>query len=64
GNEKIKTSYGTFDTVKVVLQHKKPERSTIFWLAPKLDYLPVKVSHIDGKTSYGLLLTSYTGKTN
>ncbi|MCP5634962.1 DUF3108 domain-containing protein, partial [Klebsiella pneumoniae] len=30
GNEKIKTSYGTFDTVKVVLQHKKPERSTIF----------------------------------
>ncbi|MFV5423594.1 DUF3108 domain-containing protein, partial [Acinetobacter baumannii] len=27
-------------------------------------YLPVKVSHIDGKTSYGLLLTSYTGKTN
>ncbi|TDI22008.1 DUF3108 domain-containing protein, partial [Acinetobacter baumannii] len=21
-------------------------------------------SHIDGKTSYGLLLTSYTGKTN
>ena len=64
GNEKIKTSYGTFDTIKVVLQHNKPERSTIFWLAPKLDYLPVKVSHIDGKTSYGLLLTSYTGKTN
>ena len=47
-----------------VLDDKKPERSTIFWLAPKLDYLPVKVSHIDGKTSYGLLLTSYTGKTN
>lgn len=64
GNEKIKTSYGTFDTVKVVLEHGKPDRNTIFWLAPKLDYLPVKVSHVDGKTSYGLLLTSYTGKTN
>ncbi|MDC4143141.1 DUF3108 domain-containing protein, partial [Acinetobacter nosocomialis] len=64
GSEKIKTSYGTFDTVKVVLEHGRPDRSTIFWLAPKLDYLPVKVSHIDGKTSYGLLLTSYSGKTN
>ncbi|KHO15986.1 hypothetical protein NT90_07915 [Acinetobacter baumannii] len=64
GNEKVKTSYGTFDTVKVVLEHGRPDRSTIFWLAPKLDYLPVKVSHIDGKTSYGLLLTSYSGKTN
>ena len=63
-NESIKTPYGTFNAIKVVMQHDKPERSTIFWLAPKLDYLPVKVSHIDGKSSYGLLLTQYSGKTN
>ncbi|NOZ96978.1 MAG: DUF3108 domain-containing protein, partial [Gammaproteobacteria bacterium] len=25
---------------------------------------PVKVSHVDEKTSYGLLLTGYSGKTN
>ena len=64
GSEKVKTSYGTFDTIKVVMKHDKPNRDTIFWLAPKLDYAPVKVSHQDGKTSYGLLLTGYKGTTN
>lgn len=61
GNETVKTNYGTFDTIKVVMKHDKPGRETIFWLAPKLDYLPVKVSHEDKKTSYGLLLTGYKG---
>jgi hypothetical protein len=64
GSEKVKTSYGTFDTVKVVMKHDKPGRDTTFWLAPKLDYLPVKVSHQDGKSSYGLLLTDYKGPMN
>ena len=64
GTEKVKTTYGTFDTVKVVMRHDKPGRQTTFWLAPKLDYLPVKVSHQDNKTSYGLLLTGYKGATN
>lgn len=64
GNEKIKTSYGTFDTIKVVMKHDKPDRDTTFWLAPKLDYLPVKVTHQDKKASYGLLLTGYKGTSN
>ena len=64
GTETIKTNYGTFSTIKVVMQHDKPERNTVFWLAPKLDYLPVKMAHNDGKSSYGLLLTGYSGKTN
>ena len=64
GTEKVSTTYGTFDTVKVVMKHDKPGRQTIFWLAPKLDYLPVKVSHQDNKTSYGLLLTGYKGATS
>lgn len=64
GSEQITTKYGKFDTIKVVMKHDKPGRETIFWLAPKLDYLPVKVSHQDNKTSYALLLTSYNGPTN
>ena len=65
GTENIKTPYGTFNTIKVIIQYdNKPGRNTTFWLAPKLDYLPVKVSHVDEKTSYGLLLTGYSGKTN
>ncbi len=64
GSETVKTSYGTFETIKVKIQHPKPERNTVFWLAPKLDYLPVKVSHQDDNTSYGLLLTGYKGPSN
>lgn len=65
GTESVKTPYGTFNTVKVIIQYAdKPGRNTTFWLAPKLDYLPVKVSHVDEKTSYGLLLTDYSGKSN
>jgi len=64
GTESVKTPYGTFNAIKVVMQHDKPERNTVFWLAPKLDYLPVKMAHNDGKSSYGLLLTGYSGKTN
>ena len=64
GSESVKTNYGTFDTIKVAIKHDKPGRETIFWLAPKLDYLPVKVTHLDKKNSYGLLLTGYKGPTS
>lgn len=64
GSETVSTKYGSFNTIKVVMKHSKPGRETIFWLAPKLDYLPVKVSHVDKKTSYGLLLTDYKGASN
>ena len=64
GSETISTKYGSFNTITVVMKHSKPGRETIFWLAPKLDYLPVKVSHVDKKTSYGLLLTDYKGASN
>lgn len=59
GAAQVKTSYGTFDTIKVRMQHNRPDRNTIFWLAPKLNYLPVKITHNDDGTSYGLTLTNY-----
>lgn len=59
GTENITTPYGTFPTIKVRLEHDKPDKNTIFWLAPKLDYAPVKVTHNDGNSSYGLLMTKY-----
>lgn len=50
GNTKITVPAGTFDTVRVDRVHDDNSRSTSFWLAPSLDYLPVKVSQInDGK---------------
>ncbi|MBP2281556.1 hypothetical protein H4W00_002369 [Psychrobacter sp. PL19] len=50
GNTKITVPAGTFDTVRVDRIHEDNSRSTSFWLAPSLDYLPVKVSQVnDGK---------------
>jgi hypothetical protein len=50
GNTKITVPAGSFDTIRVDRIHDDSSRSTSFWLAPSLDYLPVKVSQInDGK---------------
>lgn len=50
GNTKVTVPAGTFDTIRVDRIHDDNDRSTSFWLAPSLDYLPVKVSQInDGK---------------
>ena len=50
GNSKITVPAGTFDTVRVDRIHDDNSRSTSFWLAPSLDYLPVKVMQVnDGK---------------
>lgn len=59
GEEKIVTDAGAFDTVRIRLIHENPKRRTYFWLAPKLDYLPVQVRQDDGNISYVLNLTSY-----
>lgn len=51
GNAKITTPAGTYDTVRIDRIHNDKGRATSFWLAPSLDYLPVKVSQTnDGKT--------------
>ncbi len=50
GKAKITVPAGTFDTIRIDRIHDDNDRSTSFWLAPSLDYLPVKVSQInDGK---------------
>lgn len=50
GNTKVTVPAGTFDTVRVDRVHDDNSRSTSFWLAPSLDYLPVKVTQVnDGK---------------
>ncbi|WP_296402884.1 DUF3108 domain-containing protein [Psychrobacter sp.] len=50
GSTKVTVPAGTFDTIRVDRIHDDSDRSTSFWLAPSLDYLPVKVSQVnDGK---------------
>ncbi|GAB3052679.1 DUF3108 domain-containing protein [Acinetobacter apis] len=59
GEETVKTPYGNIKSLKFKLEHGKPERNTLFWLAPQLDYLPVKVAHNDGGSSYAISLIQY-----
>ena len=59
GEEKVITEAGTYDTVRIRLVQENQKRKTYFWLAPKLDYLPVQVRQDDGNISYVLNLTSY-----
>jgi len=62
GAEKITTQGGEFDTIKLRLVQDSDKRKTYFWLAPKLDYLPVRVHQDDGNLSYELDLTNYQGR--
>lgn len=59
GTAKITTASGTYDTVKVRINHKDKQKVTTFWLAPALDYLPVQMSHSDEGSVYTLSLTNY-----
>ncbi len=40
-NESIKTPAAVFETVKII--RKNGSRTTIFWLAKELDYIPIKI---------------------
>lgn len=56
GVEKIKTPYGELETLKVSKLHQDKERTTQFWLAKSLDYLPVKVVQMDDGAIYTIEL--------
>jgi hypothetical protein len=45
GQEKLTTPAGDFMTIKVKVVRSGNKRSTLFWLAKKLDYMPVKIVH-------------------
>ncbi|OPH33875.1 Protein of uncharacterised function (DUF3108) [Moraxella lacunata] len=50
GSSKITVPAGTYDAIRIDRVHDDKGRATSFWLAPSLNYLPVKVSQTnDGK---------------
>jgi len=48
GRERIKTAAGELDTVRVERTDDK-KKATVFWFAPKLDYLPVRLDQTKRK---------------
>ncbi|OOR88296.1 hypothetical protein B0181_08430 [Moraxella caviae] len=50
GKSKITVPAGTYDVIRIDRVHDDKDRATSFWIAPSLNYLPVKVSQTnDGK---------------
>ncbi|OAU98933.1 MULTISPECIES: DUF3108 domain-containing protein [Moraxella] len=60
GNTKITVPAGTYDTVRIDRIHDDRDRATSFWLAPSLDYLPVRVS----QTTKGKIISMELTKIN
>lgn len=60
GNTKITVPAGTYDTVRIDRIHDDRDRATSFWLAPSLDYLPVRVS----QTTKGKIISMELTKVN
>ncbi len=45
GEERIDTPFGNYHTVKMLRRRPGSDRKSVFWCAPDLEYLPVKVEH-------------------
>lgn len=60
GREQLSVPAGRYDTVRVRRVHNNPKRTTTFWLAPSLDYLPIRVMQNDDGTVYDFTLTRFT----
>lgn len=56
GTSRVQTPAGTFDALVVRRIHSNPKRQTRFWLAPALNYLPVRVQQNDNGTLYTINL--------
>ncbi|MGH8293399.1 MAG: DUF3108 domain-containing protein [Gammaproteobacteria bacterium] len=55
---RVDTGAGTFDTLEVSRKDTRKNRTTSFWLAPKLDYLPIQMQQTEpGKATISLVLT-------
>ena len=64
GKETVKVPHGTYDVIGVRHQREGSSRTTTFWFAPELDYLPVIIErHRKGKTLMRAELREYAETT-
>ncbi len=49
GSERLRTAVGEYHTIKYRSSRPDSDKSTLFWCAPELGYLPLKVERHDGK---------------
>ena len=58
GEERLETSLGTLDTVKLHRQRPGSSSEATLWLAPSLNYMIIKMEQIDDDERYALELLS------
>lgn len=59
GREMLSTPLGKLDTVVIKRMRADNERQTLLWLAPSLDYVPVKLLQKEDGESYEMLIATY-----
>jgi len=59
GNRKVKVPAGKFECTEYRRGHQSDKRATALCLAPKLDYLPVYITHSEKGTKFFMELVSY-----
>ena len=57
GEETVETPLGSFNTIKMIRHRPDSSRKSIFWCAPELGFLQVKVEHTekDGSTTVAVI---------
>lgn len=63
GEEELKTPLGVLNTIRIEKRrHADSSRSTVFWLAPEMDYMLIRARHIEAPGLFGeLRMISYEG---
>ncbi len=61
GEETIDTPLGKLKTIKIVRHFPNSTRQSIFWSAPEVGYLPVKLENVDDGVKTIVTITSLTG---
>lgn len=59
GTERLTTNAGTFNTVKVQVKRQDRSRTTTYWMAKELAYLPVKMLHEEGDDVISSILREF-----
>ncbi len=57
GEERVKTPLGDYNTIKMIRHRPNHHRKSTFWCAIELEYLPIKVEHMekDGSTTKAVI---------
>lgn len=62
GKETITTPMGQIETIRLTRHREKPsDRETTLWCAPALNYLPVKLEHVEDDAVFTALLRRLQG---